>query len=75
MVDEIQIPKSEKVSAVNHEAPGFLERDYYENNLYQVENMIIDEAREIIEWRKRELELKRSYVIENWDKIIYIHDN
>ena len=40
---------SKKVSTVNHEAPEFLEIDYNENDLYQVENMSIDETKEKIE--------------------------
>ena len=35
-----------KVSAVNHEAPEFLESDYNDNNLYQVENMSLSETKE-----------------------------
>ena len=45
-----------KISAVNHEAPGFLESDYDENDLYQVENMSLDETKEKIERCKRALE-------------------
>ena len=41
--------ESKKVSAVNHEATECLESDYDENNLYQVENMSIDETKENIE--------------------------
>ena len=67
--------ESKKVSAINHEAPGFLESDYNENDLYQLENMSLDETEEKIEWRKRALEYKNSYVIKNRAKMIYIHDN
>ena len=35
-----------KLSAVNHKAPEILESDYNENNLYQVENMSLDETKE-----------------------------
>ena len=28
-----------------------------------------------MEWHKRALEYENSYVIENWDKLIHIHDN
>ena len=49
MVDELHIVESKKVRAVNHEAPEFLENDYDENNLYQVENMILGETKEKIE--------------------------
>ena len=41
--------ESKKVSAVNHEAPIFLESDYYENDLYQVENTSLDDTREKME--------------------------
>ena len=36
VVDELRMVESKKVSAVNHEAPEFLESEYYENDLYQV---------------------------------------
>ena len=55
--------ESQKVSAVNNEALEFLESDYNENNLYQVENMSLDETEEKIEWHKRVLEYEGSYVI------------
>ena len=38
--------ESKKVSAENHEAPYFLGSYYDENDLYQVENMILDETKE-----------------------------
>ena len=41
--------KYKKVIAMNHEAPECLESDYNENDLYQVENMILDENKERIE--------------------------
>ena len=55
--------ESKKLNAVNHEAPEFLESYYNENDLYQVENMSLDETRETFEWNKRALEYKSSYVI------------
>ena len=36
--------------------------------------MSFNEIKEKIEWRKRALEYEISYVIENWNKMIYIHD-
>ena len=42
-----------KLSAANHEAPELLEIDSDENYLYQIENMILDKAKEKIEWCKR----------------------
>ena len=67
--------ESKKASAVNNEAPHFLESDYDDNDLHQVENMILDETKEKIELLKRALEYKSSYVIENRDKMIHVHDN
>ena len=49
VADELRIVGSKKVSAVNHEAPGFLESEYDEKDLYQVENMSLYETKEIIE--------------------------
>ena len=46
MVDELHMVESKKVSAINHEAPEFLESDYYANSLYQVENKSLDETKE-----------------------------
>ena len=39
-VDELLIYETKILSAVNHEAPEFLEKYYNENDLYQLENMI-----------------------------------
>ena len=73
-VDEILFNETKKVSAVNHEAPDFLEMDYDENDLYQMENMSLDETKEKIDWRKRVFKYECSYVIENRNEMIYIHD-
>ena len=56
--------KHKKVSAAK-EAPEFLESGYDENELYQVENMILEETKEKLEWRKRafEREQKNTYGI------------
>ena len=43
-VDEILLTK--KVNATNHEAPEFLDSDYDENDLYQVDKMSLKETRE-----------------------------
>ena len=48
MVDELRVVESKKLSAVNHEAKEFLESDYNENNLYQLENMSLDDTKENI---------------------------
>ena len=42
VMDKLHMVESQKVSAVNHEAPEFLEFDYNENDLYQVENKSLD---------------------------------
>ena len=63
-----------KISAVNHEAPDLLKNIYDENDLYQMENMILGETKENIYWRKRALEYQSSYLIENWNEMIYIND-
>ena len=52
-----------------------MESDYDANDLYQVENMSLDETKEKMECCKRALEYENSYVIENRDKLIHIHDN
>ena len=45
-VDEILLNKTQKASAVNHEAPNFLENYYDDNDLYQVENMSLEDTKE-----------------------------
>ena len=49
VVDEIRTIESKKVSAVNHEAPEYLESDYDNNDLHNVENISLDETKEKIE--------------------------
>ena len=44
-VDEILLNETKKLSAANHEAPEFLENDDNDNDLYQVENMSLDEKK------------------------------
>ena len=63
MVDEIRIIESKKVSAINNEAPEFLESEYNENDLDEVENMSLDETKEKNELRKSLIEYESSYVI------------
>ena len=41
-----KLTEPQKLSAVNHEAPEFLESDYDDNDLYQVENTSLDETKE-----------------------------
>ena len=45
MVDGILLNETKKLSAVNHEAPEFLENDYNDNDLYEVENKSLDETK------------------------------
>ena len=45
VVDEILPHETKKVSAAR-EAPEFLESDYDENKIYQVDNMILEETKE-----------------------------
>ena len=45
-MDEILLNETKKVSAVNHEAPELLGNNYDENDLYQVENISLDESKE-----------------------------
>ena len=56
VMDDILLNEQRIVSTVNHEATGFLENDDDENDLYQVENMSIDETKEFFDWCKRALE-------------------
>ena len=63
VVDELHMVESRKVIAIDHEAPEFLESDYDTNDLYQVENISLDETKEKMEWRKRVLEYEKLYVI------------
>ena len=48
MVDEIIQHETKRVSAVI-EAPGFLEFDYDDNELYQVKNMSLEDTKEKLE--------------------------
>ena len=43
---KFQITESKKVSAVNHEAPELLDGGCDEYDLYQVENMSLDETKD-----------------------------
>ena len=38
--------ETKKISSLNHEALEFSENDYDENDLYQVENLSLDETKE-----------------------------
>ena len=75
VVDEILLNETQKVGAAM-EAPEFLDSDYDENNLYQVEMMSLEETKEKLEWRKHafECEQKNSFGIENKNNMTRIHD-
>ena len=45
VVDEILLYETKKVSS-QKEAPEFLESDFYEDKLYQIDNMSLDETKE-----------------------------
>ena len=44
-VNKILLNETKKLSAVNYESPEFLENGYDENDLYQVENMSLNETK------------------------------
>ena len=44
-VDEILLNETQKLCAMNHEAPAFLDSEYNENDLYQVDKMIFEETK------------------------------
>ena len=73
-MDDILLNEAQKVSAMNHESPEFLENNYNDNDLYQVENTSFEENKEKIYWHKRAFKYESSYVIENRNKMIYIYD-
>ena len=54
-----------------------IESDFDENDLYQIDNMSIDDKNENIEWRKRafECELENTYEIESRNGMTCIHEN
>ena len=58
---------------MNHESPGIFENDYNKNDLYQVENMSLEETKETFDWRKRAFNYESSYVIENRNDVIYTY--
>ena len=74
-MDEIIIDETQKVSAAK-ESPGFLESNYGETELYQVENMSLEETKEKLKWRKRAFECEHKYIyrIENQNDMTLIHD-
>ena len=47
-MDDILLNETKKVSAMNHEAPEILENYYDENDLYQVENMSLEDTKSFL---------------------------
>ena len=56
-MDEILLHENKKVITAK-EAPENIQSDFDENNLYQIENMSLEDTKEKLEWRKRALEYK-----------------
>ena len=76
-MDKILLNEAQKVSAINHGAPEFLDSNYNANNLYQVDKMSLEETKEIIDWNKRAFEYKKKhlYGIENRNDMTRMHNN
>ena len=76
-MDEFLLNETQKVSATNHWSPEFLDFDYNVNDLYQVDNISIEETKEIIYCHNQEFEYKKkkSYGIKNWNDMTRIHNN
>ena len=74
MVDDILLNETQKVIAAK-EVPEFLESDYDDNELYQVEKMSLEGTKEKIEWCKRtfKYEQKITYRIKNQNDMTRIH--
>ena len=64
-VDKIYLQENDKVIS-KEEAQENIESEFYENDLYQIDNMSLDDKKENTEWGKREFEfkLKITYEIE-----------
>ena len=74
-VDEILLNENKKVSA-EKEAPAYVESNFDENELYQIDNMSLDETKEKLDCRKCafECKLKNIYGIENHNDMNLIND-
>ena len=74
--DEILLHENQKVSA-QKEAPEHINLNFDENGIYQIDNTSIEETKEKLERHKGafECELKSTYVIENRNDMICVHDN
>ena len=76
-MDNIILNETQKLSAINHEAPEFLDSDYGANALYQVDKMILEDTKEKLDWIKRafEYENKNAYGIKNRNDMMRKHNN
>ena len=75
-VDELLLAENQKLSSAR-EASEFLDSDYDENDVYQFDEMSLEETRENLEWRKRVFEYERNNLngIENRNDVTRIHNN
>ena len=67
--------KIKKVSA-KREAYENIESEFDENDLYNMDNMILEDTTEKLEWLKHAFEYKQksTYGVENQDDMTHIHD-
>ena len=72
-----EILPTQKVSAINSEAPEFLGSDYDANDLNFFDKITLEETKENIDWYKRafESEEKNSYGIEYLNDMTRMHNN
>ena len=65
-MDGIILQENQKVSA-EEESHGNIESGFDQSEIYQVNNMSLEDTKEKLEWRKRAFkhELKNTYGIEN----------
>ena len=75
-VDELLLAENQKLSSAR-EASEFLDYDYDENDVYQFDEMSLEETREKLEWRKGVFEYERNNLngIENRNDVTRIHNN
>ena len=75
-VDDITVHENSKTSPEDDDHKNIYSESK-ENDLYEIDNTILDEKKEKKEWRKRvfESEFENMYDIENQNGINRIHDN
>ena len=75
-LDEILLRENNKVSA-EAEAHENIEAKLDYNNLYQIDNMSLDETKQDTAWHKCEFEskLENNYEVENQNGMNFIHGN